>query len=141
MQYDFRSVYASILQKWFCVSDNTLQAVMLNNFQSLPIISSRATCTAASLADLNGAGDNILISNYPNPFQSYTNINYKSKGGHVLIQIFDIQGRLMGTLVDGVSNVGDHAIMLENPGYSPGLYYARFQNQDLQQVRTMMVAR
>ncbi|MEJ7780895.1 MAG: DUF1501 domain-containing protein [Daejeonella sp.] len=141
MQYDFRSVYASILQKWFCVSDTTLQTVMLKNFQSLPIISSRAPCTTGTIADLNEANDSILISNYPNPFQSYTNITYKSKGGHVLIQIFDIQGRLVRTVVDELSTAGDHAFTLDNPGYAPGLYYARFQNQELQQVRTMMVAR
>ncbi|MHB1178194.1 MAG: T9SS type A sorting domain-containing protein, partial [Daejeonella sp.] len=74
-------------------------------------------------------------------FQTFTNITYKSKGGHVLIQIFDIQGRLMRTVVDKISNAGEHAITFDNPGYSPGLYYARFQNEELQQVRTMMIAR
>jgi hypothetical protein len=141
MQYDFRSVYASILQKWFCVSDATLGNVMLKNFQSLPIISSRSPCNPSTLADLNAASGGILISNYPNPFQAFTNITYKSKGGHVLIQVFDIQGRLMRTVVDQVTQAGEYAVTIDNPGYSPGLYYARLQNQDLQQVRTMMVAR
>lgn len=141
MQYDFRSVYASILQKWFCVSDATLGNVMLKNFQSLPIISSRSPCNPNTLANLNAASGGILISNYPNPFQTFTNITYKSKGGHVLIQVFDIQGRLMRTVIDQVTQAGEFAVTIDNPGYSPGLYYARLQNQDLQQVRTMMVVR
>lgn len=141
MQYDFRSVYASILEKWFCVSSTTLEATLLRNFQSLPIISKRAGCNASSLNNLNAANEGILISNYPNPFQAYTNISYKSKGGHVLVQIFDIQGRLMGTALDQVTKPGEFSFTFDNPGYVPGLYYARFQNQDVQQVRTMMVAR
>ena len=141
MQYDFRSIYASILEKWFCVSTATLDMVMLKNFQSLPIISSRAGCSPSSIANLNAENERILISNYPNPFQSYTNIKYKSKGGHVLIQIFDIQGRLMGTVLDHVTREGEFSVTFDNPGYVPGLYYARLQNQELQQVRTMIVAR
>ena len=140
MQYDFRSIYSSILEKWFCVPSTTLESVMLKNFQSLPIISSNAPCQG-SIADLNKANEGVLISNYPNPFQLYTNISYKSKGGHMLIQIFDIQGRLMGTVVDQVTQPGEFSFTFDNPGYTSGLYYARLQNQDLQQVRTMMVAR
>jgi hypothetical protein len=114
---------------------------MLKNFQSLPIISSRAGCSGSSIADLNAENERILISNFPNPFLSYTNIKYKSKGGHVLIQIFDIQGRLMATVLDQVTQAGEFSVTFDNPGYGPGLYYARLQNQELQQVRTMMVAR
>ena len=141
MQYDFRSIYASILEKWFCVPTATLETVMLKNFQSLPVISSRAGCNNSSIANLNAENERILISNYPNPFQSYTNITYKSKGGHVLIQIFDIQGRLMGTVLDQVTQAGEFSFTVDTPSYGPGLYYARLQNQELQQVRTMMVAR
>ena len=32
-QYDFRSIYASILSNWLCVNDTTLNNVMLKNFQ------------------------------------------------------------------------------------------------------------
>ncbi|MGB3235537.1 MAG: DUF1501 domain-containing protein, partial [Ferruginibacter sp.] len=33
MQYDFRSVYATMLQDWLCVDGNNLQQIMLQNFQ------------------------------------------------------------------------------------------------------------
>ncbi len=136
MQYDFRSIYASILQNWFCVSDTTLQNVMLKNFQSLPVISGGG----CSLSIANSSIGKEIISNYPNPFQSSTTIAYKSMGGHVLIQVFDIQGRLIATLVDAVKSSGNYTVQFENPGFRPGIYYARLQNQELQQVRTMVIA-
>ena len=140
MQYDFRSVYASILQNWFCVSNLTLQNVMLKNFQSLPVISSTSSCIPASVSAANMGSGKSIISNYPNPFQVSTTVKYQSKGGHVLIQVFDIQGRLMITLIDTVKQPGEYTVTFDNLGYVPGIYYARLQNQELQQVRTMVIA-
>ncbi|MBE7178949.1 MAG: DUF1501 domain-containing protein, partial [Mucilaginibacter polytrichastri] len=141
MQYDFRSVYATILKNWFCASDDTLNNVMLNGFQNLPVFKNNTPCVSSSVHEVNVASGENLVTNYPNPFQSSTTVEYKSKGGRVLIQIFDVQGRLMKTLVDANKEEGSYSVTLENEGYTPGVYYARFQNEALQQVRTMMVAR
>ena len=34
-EFDFRSVYATLLSNWLCVSDTDLQQIMLKNFQTL----------------------------------------------------------------------------------------------------------
>ncbi len=33
-QYDFRSVYASVLEQWFCVTQPALNTMLLQNYQS-----------------------------------------------------------------------------------------------------------
>jgi hypothetical protein len=139
MQYDFRSVYASILKEWFCVPDSTLSNVLLNNFQDLPIIKSSASCTSSAIDNLNADAGKNIITNYPNPFQASTTIQFESLGGHTLIQVFDVQGRLMKTIVDEVTSVGKHKVTFENEGYGAGVFYARLQNGALQQVRTMLI--
>jgi hypothetical protein len=139
MQYDFRSIYASILKEWFCVSDATLSNILLNNFQSLPIIKGSASCTGSTSDKLNAEAGKNIITNYPNPFQSTTTIDFESMGGHTLIQVFDVEGRLLKTLLDGHTTIGRHKITFENEGYRPGVFYARLQNGALQQVRTMML--
>lgn len=141
MQYDFRSVYATILEKWFCVDKAILQNVMLKNFQSLPIIQAGTNCMSTDLTTANRESGKNLITNYPNPFSSRTNIKYQSKGGHVLIQVFNTTGKLITTLVDEVKTEGAYNIDFENRYYTPGVYYARLQNEDLQQVRNMMIVR
>jgi len=139
MQYDFRSIYAAILQQWFCVPETTLANVMLKNFQNIPIIKKSAPCMS-SRPDLiiANAGKNI-ISNYPNPFQTSTTISYECSGGHTLIQVFNTEGRLIKTLVDAEISPGNHKITFENEGYLPGVYYARLQNNTIQQIRTMLL--
>jgi uncharacterized protein (DUF1501 family) len=44
MQFDFRSIYTTILKDWFCVPTNDLPTIMLNSFNALPIIQANATC-------------------------------------------------------------------------------------------------
>lgn len=141
MQYDFRSVYATLLEKWFCVDKATLDSVMLKNFQSLPIIKTGTNCMSTKITEANHESGKNLITNYPNPFSSNTTIQYVSKGGHLLIQVFNTMGKLIATLVDEVKPEGNYKITFENRYYPPGVYYARLQNGELQQVRNMMIVR
>jgi uncharacterized protein (DUF1501 family) len=140
MQYDFRSVYASLLQDWLCVPGVDLATILLQNFQALPIINSSA-CSSSSIKELNQKAGESLISNYPNPFTGSTYITFKTYGGHTLIQVFDTQGHLIKTPVDGEFTAGTHKIWFENENYPPGVYYARLQNGSFQQVATMLIVR
>ncbi len=137
MQYDFRSVYATMLQDWMCVKTDDLQQIMLQNFQSLPLINS-AACTTV-IPDTSGI---TLLDNYPNPFVSSTTIRFNTAGGHTLIQIIDTTGRVLKTLVDkDFALPGRYTIEFNSMQLPTGVYYARFQNGAVQQVRSMLKVR
>jgi len=134
MQYDFRSVYSSILEKWFCVDNTTLQTVMLKNFQSLPIV--KANSCDSTLPDMTGA---LLIKNYPNPFSGSTTISFKTEGGHTSVMIIDTLGRMIATLVDQeYTTPGQYTVTFHAERFAAGVYYARLQNGPIQQVRAML---
>lgn len=135
-QYDFRSVYGTLLQNWFCAGTTTVQTVLFKNFQSLPLIQS-AACTSG-LDDVNQAAGETLIVSYPNPFSASTRISFKTSGGHVLIQVLDNQGRLIANLVDKEYLQGKYEIQFNGETLIPGVYYLRFQNGPLQQVKSML---
>jgi hypothetical protein len=135
-QYDFRSVYGTLLQNWFCAGTTTLQAVLFKNFQSLPLVQNGACATG--IDDLNRDAGETLILNYPNPFTSTTKVSFKTKGGHVLVQVLDNQGRLIANLVDKEYLQGKYEISFDGEGLPPGVYYLRFQNGPLQQVKAML---
>jgi uncharacterized protein (DUF1501 family) len=143
MQYDFRSVYASILSDWFCVSAGDLQTIMLKNFQNLPLVAN-ASCSALAITgiqELNRASGDQLVINYPNPFVDSTKITFKTKGGHTLVQIMDIQGRVIGVLTDKEYTPGVYTVNFNSGTLPAGTYYARLQNGPLQQVRPMLKVR
>ena len=137
MQYDFRSVYASLLENWLCVKNSDLQTIMLKNFQNIPLVNS-ASCKNGVP---NTSGNN-LITNSPNPFTSTTTITFKTEGGHTLIQIMNTLGQVLATPVDqDFSQAGSYSIPFNSGSLQPGVYYARLQNGIVQQVRTMMKVR
>ncbi|HEX4957460.1 MAG TPA: DUF1501 domain-containing protein [Lacibacter sp.] len=138
MQYDFRSVYASILQDWFCVDNTTLQTIMLQNFQNIPVCAN-GTCVTTSVTDRdNGV---TLVKNYPNPFTETTTISFTTKGGHTLIQIMDVLGRVIRTPIDREYAAGTYQTTFDSYGLPAGVYYVRFQNGITQQVKPMLKVR
>ncbi len=134
-QYDFRSIYSTILANWLCVNDKDLEQIMLKNFQVLPLVNSGACKKAVNLS-----GEQ-LLSNYPNPFTSTTIITFKTAGGHTLIQIMDTMGRVLANLTDKDYLPGTYTVVFDSKSLPNGVYYARLQNMATQQVRTMLKVR
>lgn len=137
MQYDFRSVYASLLEQWFCVDNMTLQTVLFKDYQRLPIVSGIACGTLTTIDDVNN-GSNNLITNYPNPFVTTTTLKYKTRGGQTIVQIFDTMGRLVSTPVNKVQAAGEYSITFDSGKLAAGIFYARIQNGVYQNVRSML---
>ena len=85
-----------------------------------------------------------LSQNYPNPFNSSTRISYDvSVAGHVMVNIYSIEGRLVRTLVNGNTDPGPHHVTwngLNNAGtaVSTGVYLYNLQVADFQAVRKMV---
>jgi uncharacterized protein (DUF1501 family) len=140
MQYDFRSVYASVLKELFLVPDQELQNVLLKDFQTLPLIRGpKSPEGKGPTADLPGSVG--LRQNYPNPFNPSTRIGFTSGGGHIQIKVFDPLGREIRTLVDGDFGTGDHSVVFDAADLPAGTYYYRLQSGDFQQVKAMTILR
>jgi uncharacterized protein (DUF1501 family) len=139
-QYDFRSIYASLLSQWFCVKTNDLQTIMFKDFQNIPLCIN-AACGSTGLEDVYLNAGEQLIVNYPNPFVESTKITFKTTGGHTLVHIIDTLGRSIKTLTDKVYTAGVYTVDFDGYGLPSGVYYTRLQNGTLQQVRPMLKVR
>jgi histidinol-phosphate aminotransferase len=88
-----------------------------------------------------------LGGNYPNPFNSSTQIEYSiAKGGHVLLQIFNIQGQLVKTVVDEYKFPGNYAFAWNGKNRSgvpvaSGSYFYRLTAGDFSQTRRMILVK
>jgi uncharacterized protein (DUF1501 family) len=139
-QYDFRSIYASLLSQWFCVNDTTLRTIMLKDFQKLALCNNNG-CLSTSLPALNNPSGTQYITNYPNPFVQNTTLTFKTRGGHTLVQIMDTSGRVVKVLTEKEYQPGTYNINFDSGGLPAGVYYARFQNGSIQQIRSMLKVR
>lgn len=81
-----------------------------------------------------------LEQNYPNPFNPKTTITYTlSEQQQVLIEVFDIMGHKVSTLIDKFQQPGTHHVTLDATNLSSGVYIYRISAGDFIQSRTMLL--
>jgi len=69
-----------------------------------------------------------LAQNYPNPFNASTTIEFSlPEAGDVTIQIYDILGRNIETLISGMHSAGNHSIVWHADNRPSGVYFYRIQ--------------
>ena len=67
-----------------------------------------------------------ISQNYPNPFNARTTISYSlSSPGHLTLEIYDISGRMVELLDEGLKPAGEHRVTWDASAFSSGLYFAR----------------
>ncbi|TMI69748.1 MAG: DUF1501 domain-containing protein [Bacteroidetes bacterium] len=137
-QYDFRSVYASVLEQWFCVKQPALQQIMLQNYQSLPLIEGGPCGLPETPDDNNNAADKLILKMWPSPYSVAATLQFSTEGGNTLIQQIDALGRVVKVLTNRDYAAGTYNIDIYNDGLSSGAYFIRLQNKSLQKVITVI---
>jgi hypothetical protein len=85
-------------------------------------------------------GRQYLAANYPNPFNSMTIIRYSlPEPAEVKIEIYDILGRKVETLVQGEQPAGYLQVIWDASDRSSGLYFYRIQAGDYSETRKMVL--
>lgn len=65
-----------------------------------------------------------LLSAYPNPFNPEMTFSYRlPEAARVQLQIFNLQGRLIATLVDRVEGAGEHSLEFNGAHLPSGMYF------------------
>ena len=88
-----------------------------------------------------------LNQNEPNPFSEWTSISFAApRGGAVGIDIYDVEGRHVKSVMRGEVEPGFHSVEWDgrdsnNVRVAPGMYYARMVTRDFDQTRKLIVVR
>lgn len=83
-----------------------------------------------------------LSQNYPNPFNPVTRINYGiPRSGFVTLYVYDLLGRKVAELANGVQNAGDHSALFDATKFSSGVYFYRLTAGSNAATRTMTVVK
>jgi len=84
--------------------------------------------------------DFTLIQNYPNPFNPSTQIAFSLPiASTVKLEVFDLLGRRVALLADGMLNAGYHTRSFDGSNLSSGMYLYRIQAGEFVQVKKMML--
>lgn len=83
-----------------------------------------------------------LSSNYPNPFNPTTIINYQlAASGHVTLKVFDILGRLVSTLVDDTKGPGEYSVQFDGIKFASGVYFYQLRANNFISTQKMMMVK
>jgi hypothetical protein len=83
-----------------------------------------------------------LEQNYPNPFNPTTTIRYSLKEtGKVSVRVYDVMGREVKVLVDGVQGAGEYSVVMDATGLSSGVYVYQLRVGGLLLTRKMVLAK
>ena len=83
-----------------------------------------------------------LYQNYPNPFNPVTSIRYSvATSRSVTLNVFDVQGREVATLVQGVIPAGDYRAEFDASSLPSGIYYYRLTQGGLSVTKKMLLIR
>ncbi len=86
-----------------------------------------------------------LEQNIPNPFNPITKINYALKdNAHVLLEVFNIKGQKIKTLVNSLKSSGNHTTIWngtddQSMSVSSGIYYYKMKTGENVRLRKMLL--
>jgi len=90
-----------------------------------------------------------LFQNYPNPFNPSTTIKYEiplspfsqkgGQGGFVSLKVYDILGRIVATLVNGIESAGEHTIQWNAGNIPSGVYFYKLSAGNFMETKKLLL--
>ena len=86
--------------------------------------------------------DYYLSTAFPNPFNQRTALDFVlPSGGKVSLTIYNIAGREVARLVDGLKPAGSHQVVFDAKDLVSGVYFARLTVGDFRQTRKILLVK
>ena len=83
-----------------------------------------------------------LEQNYPNPFNPTTTVRFRvPTSAFVSLKVYDVLGREVATLVDGMQQAGSHEVRFHAENFSSGVYLCRMNAGEFTATTKLVLAK
>lgn len=85
-----------------------------------------------------------LFQNYPNPFNPLTKIKYTvpmnfENGSKIALNVYDVLGNKVATLVNGVKPSGVHQVEFDGTKLTSGIYFYELESDDIRILKKLIL--
>lgn len=135
MQYDFRSVYATVLKDWLGVDQNTIFEILNPEVQFLPLIEGCSLSTAIQQEVFLDTQFKL----FPNPASSFTTMEWKSNGHPWTATMLDKWGHTLRTWNGGKNSAPQLSQKISLPAVPSGHYYIHLRQGNQSVTRAIAI--
>lgn len=123
------------------VSPDILTVRVYNNYGlKLDSLSILKPLTDGNVKGKTSNVDFILYQNFPNPFNSTTQIRFSIPiSSSVVLKVFDISGKEVATLVNEYLNAGTYDLDFDGSGLSSGIYFCMLKCSGYYGIKKMLL--
>ncbi len=112
----------------------------INYYFQLAEINLYSSVTAVDRAKNEVVKTFSLSQNYPNPFNPTTTISYSiAKQGLVTLNVYNMLGQRVATLVDKLQNAGEYSVNFDASKLASGVYLYRIQSGNFSLTKKMIL--
>lgn len=105
--------------------------VVVDDFVSKSTVSNDGSSTITDYA---------LNQNYPNPFNPSTTISFSLReSGSVTLNVYNILGELVATVLNGEFNAGSHTVQFNASHLPSGMYFYSLESQQFKSTKKMLL--
>jgi uncharacterized protein (DUF1501 family) len=137
MQFDYRQVLASVVKDWLGASDKVMQATYFDTFLDNPVpVIGGVTSSRREFFNRRFRFE----APYPNPARDTVIFSfYIDNPAHTKLQVFDLQGRLVATVLNAPQHHGQHDVPFAVEALPKGMYLVRLEAGRLQATKKLYV--
>ncbi len=115
------------------------------------------SCSGVQILELNGGMESFILRKspssvspmsfsispaYPNPFNPMTTIQFSiPELSRVAVSIYDLQGRLVETLVDEKLSPENHIVQWDAKGFSSGIYFILLNGGERREIQKIVLVK
>jgi len=132
MQFDFKSIYASVFSQWFGVPAAETSGILGGNFPQIPILKSPSSLNPKNT-------DETSVRIYPNPAKTSVTLEMKTIKGRLEVVLMSVKGDQISLLYKGNATEESIRMNFELPGVAPGIYSIAVRNNSYKTVRQIVI--
>lgn len=129
LQFDYRSIYGSVLIDWLGATEEQVKEILFDTFQYVPVIKG-CSPNATSSPEKTVASFEAKI--LPNPARRNTTLHFNSGGEQVRISLFNELGGEIQVLSSKQWSAGKQKMGIDMSRYPSGIYFVHMMSSSRQ---------